>query len=958
MPISNPTDIADLTQWYDSSHTASFTFSSGNIVQQWNDRSSHARNISQATAGSRPTRSGSQNGLSTVVFDGVDDYLIGTAWTWPPDNPFTLFVMFKATTSQSGDRAIYTNDSGEPLIEQLDNDNIAFSLNNAAPEQAGQAPLSLSEWHWATHKANGASSEQRLDGVQTGTGSMTTDSNIGILRTVLGAVNWGGFNWAGEIAEVISYDRALTSGEITDVEDYLTNKWFAPPPVGWLLRANDADRLLRANDTDILHRAAGPGVDDGQELVLPALSIAVTLHAPGVTTGPVNVSPPAIDRTAALVAPTVQGPAQSLTAPAINSAAVVTPPSLTPGPVALSPPAQALTVTQSNPTLTRGPVSVSPPVISLPAALSAPTLTPGPVGLNPPVIDLTAVLSPPTVANTPAGFPIFETWTGTNGDPWDPARWTDTGSAIGSHTAQIQGNRGRITVSGGTFAFGAMKAGVNEADIDLLVSWATLDSAEQYPEVYFRIGGYTGGLPSSGYAVEMWSSTDQVYLAELDGSGGITYPITVNAAGIQDTDRHWLRIVAVGTSIRVRWWDDGSAEPGTWQINTTRTHASTGDVALGHYSGSSATARSIDFDDLSVVTPAGAPSLLLPVLSLAVQLHAPSLAPGAVNVEPPAIAIVAALHAPSLVPGAVAVSPPPIASTVALHSPTVTRGAVSVAPPAINAAAVLSAPALTPGPVSVSPPVISSPAALSPPVITTGGSNVILPVISVAAALHAMSLAPGPVSVSPPVISILAALSAPSIANAVNLMPPGIDLTALLRNPSLTVGAVSVSPPVINSAAALHMPTVRPPTQTLQAPSIASTVVLRLPTLTRGPVSLAPPAQSIPATPNPPIITQGGVFVVLPTQSLPAQLHTPTLTRGPVTISPPNLELLAALNAPSLAPGPVTLLLPGLPIPVVLHPPRFSEIPEGITVINFANAVFLGDVPVERVYAGDIQVWP
>lgn len=40
----------------------------------------------------------------------------------------------------------------------------------------------------------------------------------------------GGRYYGGDVAEVIIYDRALTNGEITDVETYLYNKWFTAVP--------------------------------------------------------------------------------------------------------------------------------------------------------------------------------------------------------------------------------------------------------------------------------------------------------------------------------------------------------------------------------------------------------------------------------------------------------------------------------------------------------------------------------------------------------------------------------------------------------------------------------------------------------------------------------------------------------------------------------------------------------
>lgn len=64
--------------WWDASDSATLT-QSGSAVSQWDDKSGWGRHFVQATAANQPvTGTRTQNGLTTVTFDGVNDGMTAT----------------------------------------------------------------------------------------------------------------------------------------------------------------------------------------------------------------------------------------------------------------------------------------------------------------------------------------------------------------------------------------------------------------------------------------------------------------------------------------------------------------------------------------------------------------------------------------------------------------------------------------------------------------------------------------------------------------------------------------------------------------------------------------------------------------------------------------------------------------------------------------------------------------
>lgn len=215
-----PESISDNELFLDASDSITIAHSS-NSVSQWNDKSGNNRNALQADANFQPsTNTRTLNNYNVVEFFGSNkrDHMIAT-FGQTLSQPNTIFAVYQY--DDIVDDYIYdglnANDRHALLIEYNDNDLNLFggvSLeSNVAPDESP---------HISSAQFNGSSSFFRLDGSQIASGNTGSQSLGGL--TVGSRYNKYG-NLDGFIAEIIIFNRLLSSSEVDDVESYLSNKW-------------------------------------------------------------------------------------------------------------------------------------------------------------------------------------------------------------------------------------------------------------------------------------------------------------------------------------------------------------------------------------------------------------------------------------------------------------------------------------------------------------------------------------------------------------------------------------------------------------------------------------------------------------------------------------------------------------------------------------------------------------
>lgn len=211
--------VSGYVGWWDAADIASITITSGK-VSQWNDKGSGGHNLSQATAGKRPTSGANLiGGLNVLTFDGAATYLSGT--TPLAAILSTVFVVAQNTDAGATQRDVFQfgEGTGDGRIYRTSADHI--DMFNGLSIDSGQT-WGTTLAHVVAATFNGASSKLTVDG-----GAVTN----GTVNTNAPGSTWeaGAFNnsewWKGYIGEIIVYSSALSNANRKLVEDYLLAKW-------------------------------------------------------------------------------------------------------------------------------------------------------------------------------------------------------------------------------------------------------------------------------------------------------------------------------------------------------------------------------------------------------------------------------------------------------------------------------------------------------------------------------------------------------------------------------------------------------------------------------------------------------------------------------------------------------------------------------------------------------------
>ena len=230
-PVSSyPSDFADLKVWLRADSGVTFDIPTKR-VSAWLDSSGTNNNTAQSIAANQPLREGygGQNDKAYFSFDGTNDFMLSDSNS-PITTDFTIFEVSKmneVTGNVFGWRdgiasiAIGINSDGS-FNTKVSDGNITLSTNNSSNN--------LGENHIGILKKEGrAINSEYYDSENT---ISKTDSSIDFDNTFLfntAQFNIGSFfadeYLAGQVQEVVIYNRALSSTEIADVKSYLNLKY-------------------------------------------------------------------------------------------------------------------------------------------------------------------------------------------------------------------------------------------------------------------------------------------------------------------------------------------------------------------------------------------------------------------------------------------------------------------------------------------------------------------------------------------------------------------------------------------------------------------------------------------------------------------------------------------------------------------------------------------------------------
>jgi hypothetical protein len=186
--------------------------SDGTSVSTWADSSGNGNDATQATGANQPVfKTAIVNGHDVVRFDATND---GMVTPLSVASPFSIFIVYDCATNGAARRAI--NGTNNYLIgprgsaHQMYNG--AFITGPAVTTNVFVQANALTDGSGTLFRVNAVAIGSNGNTLGPGTlGLATSGANAEVL--------------AGDIAEVIVYNRILTSGERADVETYLAAKY-------------------------------------------------------------------------------------------------------------------------------------------------------------------------------------------------------------------------------------------------------------------------------------------------------------------------------------------------------------------------------------------------------------------------------------------------------------------------------------------------------------------------------------------------------------------------------------------------------------------------------------------------------------------------------------------------------------------------------------------------------------
>jgi hypothetical protein len=217
-----PLSVAGCQMWLDADDASSFTYSSGVSVSQWNDLSGNGKHVTQGTAANQPSRNGSVNGRTSVVWDGSNDALKIAPASFTLAQPFTAFAVVTLTGASNQD-TVFDGDSVVCALAADTNDWVfgtSTILAGGQPTTAAQILTAVFNTTSSALYMNGGSAI-----ASGGIGSNSLQGlRLGQLRSGLESF----YQLGGSICEVIFYSSSLGSADRANVEAYLRTKWGTP----------------------------------------------------------------------------------------------------------------------------------------------------------------------------------------------------------------------------------------------------------------------------------------------------------------------------------------------------------------------------------------------------------------------------------------------------------------------------------------------------------------------------------------------------------------------------------------------------------------------------------------------------------------------------------------------------------------------------------------------------------
>lgn len=243
---NEPEQYADLKIWLDASDEGTYVLS-GSSVTSWSDKSENNYTFTQGTASLQPTLvSGDKNGLNTILFDGADyldsgtttsyipfmrdgsDYCIGVGYKVTADAALNSFFGSAQSTSQTGGFFAFEDRVGqgtnairvEGYKGTVGTGSYSCTSDNSAVFNDYTYNLLIVDYGTDCEFYSEGTLVDTITPSFNGTSASATDT----YPMAIGRLGTTG-NITGNILEIFIIENLPDAGEITKLNEYLSNKW-------------------------------------------------------------------------------------------------------------------------------------------------------------------------------------------------------------------------------------------------------------------------------------------------------------------------------------------------------------------------------------------------------------------------------------------------------------------------------------------------------------------------------------------------------------------------------------------------------------------------------------------------------------------------------------------------------------------------------------------------------------
>lgn len=219
--VAIPKSIPNLALWLDADDPLTITQASGGVVSQWDDLSGNNRHFTQSTPSRRPAYTQNiQNGKPVIQFSYNNTQSLGN--TFNLSTPNTVFYVSRIRPGGVGGRLL-TSIADNWLLGYWGGSRRQAYFNGWI-SPAGGIPID-SSWSLYSSTQTGSLSTIWQNGAQLYSNALGVAGPNGLRIGCSGEVSECS---DGDVAEVIAYNRVLSTTERQYVESYLASKWGLP----------------------------------------------------------------------------------------------------------------------------------------------------------------------------------------------------------------------------------------------------------------------------------------------------------------------------------------------------------------------------------------------------------------------------------------------------------------------------------------------------------------------------------------------------------------------------------------------------------------------------------------------------------------------------------------------------------------------------------------------------------